>query len=45
VFFADGNLYFNRSGMTVSRTAEIIAEILHGCSFEGSGTGFTRVVT
>jgi len=31
--FADGNLYFNRSGMTVSRTAEIIAEILHGCSF------------
>jgi iron complex transport system substrate-binding protein len=33
VFFADGNLFFNRSGMTVSRTAEIIAEILHGCSF------------
>ena len=30
VFFADGNLYFNRSGMTVSHTAEIIAEILHG---------------
>jgi iron complex transport system substrate-binding protein len=33
VAFADGNLYFNRSGMTVSRTAEIIAEILHGASF------------
>jgi iron complex transport system substrate-binding protein len=30
VAFADGNLLFNRSGMTVSRTAEIIAEILHG---------------
>lgn len=34
LFFADGNLYFNRSGMTVSRTAEIIAEILHGCCFD-----------
>jgi iron complex transport system substrate-binding protein len=33
VVFADGNLFFNRSGMTVSRTAEIIAEILHGMSF------------
>jgi iron complex transport system substrate-binding protein len=33
VVFADGNLYFNRSGMTVSQTAEIIAEILHGISF------------
>lgn len=33
VVFADGNLFFNRSGMTVSRTAEIIAEILHGRSF------------
>ena len=31
--FADGNLFFNRSGMTVSQTAEIIAEILHGVSF------------
>ena len=31
--FADGNLFFNRSGMTVSQTAEIIAEILHGISF------------
>jgi iron complex transport system substrate-binding protein len=30
VFFADGNLYFNRSGMTITRTAEIVAEILHG---------------
>jgi iron complex transport system substrate-binding protein len=33
VVFADGNLFFNRSGMTISRTAEIIAEILHGCWF------------
>jgi iron complex transport system substrate-binding protein len=33
VVYADGNLFFNRSGMTVSRTAEIIAEILHGISF------------
>jgi iron complex transport system substrate-binding protein len=32
VAFADGNLFFNRSGMTVSQTAEIIAEILHGVS-------------
>ena len=30
VAFADGNLYFNRSGITVTRTAEIIAEITHG---------------
>ncbi len=33
VFFADGNLYFNRSGMTVVDTAEMIADILHGTSF------------
>jgi len=33
VAFADGNLFFNRSGMTISQTAEIIAEILHGVSF------------
>jgi iron complex transport system substrate-binding protein len=37
--FADGNLYFNRSGMTVSRTAEIIAEILHGVTFADSRDG------
>jgi len=35
VAFADGNLFFNRSGMTVCQTAEIIAEILHGVSFAG----------
>lgn len=29
VAYADGNLYFNRSGMTVVRTAEILAEMLH----------------
>jgi len=33
VAFADGNLFFNRSGMTISRTAEILAEILHGVIF------------
>ncbi len=36
VAFANGNLYFNRSGMTVSRTAEIIAEIIHGVTFENA---------
>lgn len=30
VAFADGNLYFNRSGPTIVETVEIIAEILHG---------------
>jgi iron complex transport system substrate-binding protein len=34
VVVADGNLFFNRSGITASRTAEIIAEILHGISFD-----------
>jgi hypothetical protein len=32
-----GNLFFNLSGMTVSETADIIAEILHGVPF-GAGT-------
>jgi iron complex transport system substrate-binding protein len=39
VAFADGNLFFNRSGMTVCQTAEIIAEILHGVSFGGTTSG------
>ena len=39
VAFADGNLFFNRSGMTVSQTAEIIAEILHGVTFEAATEG------
>lgn len=39
VMFADGNLLFNRSGMTVSRTAEVIAEILHGISFDQPSQG------
>jgi iron complex transport system substrate-binding protein len=30
VAFADGNLFFNRSGMNVVRSAEILAEIFHG---------------
>jgi iron complex transport system substrate-binding protein len=33
VVFADGNLFFNRSGMLISQTAEIIAEMLHGIAF------------
>ena len=37
VIFADGNMLFNRSGMTIFRTAELIAEVLHGCTF-GSQT-------
>jgi iron complex transport system substrate-binding protein len=47
VVFADGNLLFNRSGMTVSQTAEVIAEILHGVSF-GERTervGWSRIKT
>jgi iron complex transport system substrate-binding protein len=39
VFLADGNLYFNRSGITVVNTAEIIADILHGTSFFTSPDG------
>jgi iron complex transport system substrate-binding protein len=39
VAFADGNLFFNRSGMTISQTAEIIAEILHGGQFGERTTG------
>ena len=37
IALADGNLFFNRSGMTVTRTAEMMAEILHGEVF-GSRT-------
>jgi iron complex transport system substrate-binding protein len=39
VAFADGNLYFNRSGMTIVRTAEILAEILHGLETDGATEG------
>ena len=39
VAFADGNLFFNRSGMTISQTAEIIAEILHGVIFDSPAEG------
>lgn len=39
VAFADGNLFFNRSGMTVVPTAQIIAEILHGVPFDASTEG------
>jgi len=34
--FADGNLFFNRSGMTISESAEILAEILHGEKRDGA---------
>jgi len=30
VAVADGNKFFNRSGVTVAETVEIIAEIIHG---------------
>lgn len=33
VSFADGNLFFNRSGMTIAQSAEILAEILHRVPF------------
>jgi iron complex transport system substrate-binding protein len=33
LIFADGNLFFNRSGMTISQTAEMLAEMLHGVPF------------
>ena len=36
VAFADGNRLFNRSGMTLAQTAEVIAEILHGVRFDNS---------
>lgn len=36
VAVADGNKYFNRSGITVVETVEIIAEILHGYRSESS---------
>ena len=44
--FADGNLFFNRSGMTISQTAEIIAEILHGAHFDTptEGVHWKRVI-
>ena len=41
VAFADGNLFFNRSGMTASLTAEIIAENAARrdlCSIDGRGS-------
>ncbi len=34
--FADGNLFFNRSGMTIAESAEILAEILHGENRDGA---------
>jgi len=36
VVFADGNLFFNRSGMTISESAEILAEILHEENRDGA---------
>ena len=39
VVIADGNRFFNRSGMTVSRTAEMVAEMLHGVCIGESSHG------
>jgi iron complex transport system substrate-binding protein len=39
VAFADGNMFFNRSGMTVTQSAEILAEILHGVHFGAATEG------
>ncbi|HEU5022812.1 MAG TPA: ABC transporter substrate-binding protein [Bryobacteraceae bacterium] len=39
VAFADGNRFFHRSGMTIARTAEIVAEILHGVTFGEPASG------
>ena len=39
VAFADGNLFFNRSGMTISHTGEILAEMLHGVTFDTPSEG------
>lgn len=39
VAYADGNRFFNRSGMTVAPTAEIIAEIVHGVVSEEATEG------
>ncbi len=36
VSFADGNLFFNRSGMTIAQSAEILAEILHEENRDGA---------
>jgi iron complex transport system substrate-binding protein len=36
VIFADGNLFFNRSGMTIAESGEILAEILHGENRDGA---------
>lgn len=42
VAFADGNLFFNRAGMTMAQTAEIIAEILHGLDFDNGSHAHWR---
>jgi len=39
VVFADGNKFFNRSGTTIAKTVEIVAEILHGYRFPQSWEG------
>jgi iron complex transport system substrate-binding protein len=40
VFLADGNQYMNRPGPRVVESAEIFAEILHGCDYGHRGRGF-----
>lgn len=39
VAFADGNLFFNRSGTTIAQSVEILAEILHGVCAEVPAEG------
>lgn len=39
VALADGNKYFNRSGMTIVETIQIIADILHGCDEDNPWRG------
>ena len=39
VVFADGNKFFNRSGTTIAKTVEIVAEVLHGYRFRQSWEG------
>jgi iron complex transport system substrate-binding protein len=43
VALADGNVFFNRSGMTVTGTAEIIAEMLQGEIFQTPSRGINWV--
>lgn len=45
VAFADGNRFFNRGGMTIAQSAEIVAEILHGVQFKESSRAHWQGMT